>query len=216
MKSMLNEASSVAKAVEKAWTDAGKPTEFSIKVLEVGEKNFIGFSKKPAVISITFDARKQTARSHEAGKNQERRTHEQNPKGNKQLKPQVENHTTQKLPIKKDAAKLVQQKHPKEVVKEKSTTDHVELTTWQDDMVAFVDAELKTLLALWGMNLAFAIKVDKKALMVTLDGHLHSDAAEERNVFMSFSYILVQLLKRHFKKKFRGFQLIINAQKNPV
>lgn len=57
MKSMLHEASSVTKAVQKAWENSGKPREFTINVLELGETNFFGFSKRPAIVSITFDPR---------------------------------------------------------------------------------------------------------------------------------------------------------------
>src|SRR5258708_34816791 len=59
MKSMLHEASSVIKAIEKAWIESGKPLEFTINIHEVGEKNFFGFTKRPAIVSITYDPRKQ-------------------------------------------------------------------------------------------------------------------------------------------------------------
>ena len=56
MKSMLHEASSIISAIEKAWTESGKPSEFTIKILEEGEKGFLGFAKRPAIVSITFNA----------------------------------------------------------------------------------------------------------------------------------------------------------------
>src|SRR3990172_11151897 len=59
MKSMLHEASSIMKAIEKAWNESGQPTEFTVKVLEEGEKGFLWFSKNPAVISLSFDPKKQ-------------------------------------------------------------------------------------------------------------------------------------------------------------
>src|SRR5258708_17435903 len=59
MKSMLHEASSVIKAIEKAWIESGKPLEFTINIHEVEEKNFFGFTKRPAIVSITYDPRKQ-------------------------------------------------------------------------------------------------------------------------------------------------------------
>ena len=46
MRSLLVQASSVEKAVEKAWSSAGMPTEFTIKILEFGEKSFFGFEKR--------------------------------------------------------------------------------------------------------------------------------------------------------------------------
>jgi predicted RNA-binding protein Jag len=54
MKSIVEEASSIAKAIEKSWTRAGKPREFSIKIFEDAEKNFLGMTTKPAKIAIFF------------------------------------------------------------------------------------------------------------------------------------------------------------------
>ncbi len=55
MKSLVEEASSIAKAIEKAWERAGKPQSFSVKIYETGEKNFLGFTKKPAKVGIFFE-----------------------------------------------------------------------------------------------------------------------------------------------------------------
>lgn len=237
MKSMLHEASSVTKAIEKAWADAGKPTEFAIKVLESGEKNFLGLSKRPAIVSITYEPRKQgggqqgSSRSQErsrggvylrptsGGQSQPKQAHTQS---NTQLKDKP---LQRQLPNKKNDTPVVQpkpapmpmrpiqpqqQKPVKEVAK---TLEQPELLVWQDEWVAFVAKDLKELLALWGSASAFSTKIDKKNLTITLEEHLHADAMEERNVFMAFSYVLVQFLKRNYKKKFRGFQLILMVKK---
>ena len=45
MKSIMEEASSVAKAIEKGWQRAGKPQEFTVKVFEEPQKNFIGLTR---------------------------------------------------------------------------------------------------------------------------------------------------------------------------
>src|SRR3989304_9153035 len=58
MKSILHEGASIVKAIEKAWKESGKPSEFTVNVLEVGEKNFLGLTKRPAVVSISYDPRK--------------------------------------------------------------------------------------------------------------------------------------------------------------
>ncbi|MFC1841845.1 hypothetical protein ACFLYA_02125 [Candidatus Dependentiae bacterium] len=55
MKSIICEASSIAKAIEKSWQKAGKPQSFSVKVLEQEEKNFLGMTRKPAKIALFFD-----------------------------------------------------------------------------------------------------------------------------------------------------------------
>lgn len=55
MKSIVEEASSIAKALEKAWTRAGKPAQFSVKVFELPEKNFFGLTTKQAKVGIFFE-----------------------------------------------------------------------------------------------------------------------------------------------------------------
>ena len=63
MKSMLQEGSTIFKAIEKAWRNCGEPEEFTIKILEYGDKSFFGITKKPAVISINYDTRFQKKKS---------------------------------------------------------------------------------------------------------------------------------------------------------
>ncbi len=55
MNSIMQEASSLAKAVEQAWLKAGKPQKFSIRVFEDAEKNFLGITTKPAKIALLFE-----------------------------------------------------------------------------------------------------------------------------------------------------------------
>lgn len=66
MKSLVEEASSIAKAIEKAWERAGKPQSFSVKVYEASEKNFFGFTKKSAKVGIFFEEEVQK-KAHDRG-----------------------------------------------------------------------------------------------------------------------------------------------------
>lgn len=68
MKSIIEEASSISKAIEKAWIHAGKPREFSIKVFEEAKVSFLGFTKQSAKIALMFDEKKITIRSEEKTK----------------------------------------------------------------------------------------------------------------------------------------------------
>lgn len=54
MKSIIHEASSLAKAIEQGWIKAGKPQEFSVKVFEVEKTNFFGFVTQKAKVGIFF------------------------------------------------------------------------------------------------------------------------------------------------------------------
>ncbi len=56
MKSLLQEGSSIIKAVEAAWIKVGMPAEFSVKVMRDAEKSFFGLAtKNSAVISLCYD-----------------------------------------------------------------------------------------------------------------------------------------------------------------
>ena len=55
MKSVVQEASSVAKAVDAGWRKANKPAEFRVCVMEEGKSGFLGFNSEPAKIVVYFD-----------------------------------------------------------------------------------------------------------------------------------------------------------------
>lgn len=55
MKSVVAEASSIAKAIELAWQKAGQPKEFLIKVFQEPQRNIFGLTKTSAKVGIFFD-----------------------------------------------------------------------------------------------------------------------------------------------------------------
>lgn len=73
MKSIMEEASSILKAIEKCWTRAGKPQEFSVKILEKPEKYFFGLCKKPAKVALLYKDGEQ------GGYHKDRRTRQHKP-----------------------------------------------------------------------------------------------------------------------------------------
>lgn len=54
MKSVIQEASSLIKAIEKGWEKAGKPREFTVRILEEAQRNFLGLTTKQAKVGIFF------------------------------------------------------------------------------------------------------------------------------------------------------------------
>lgn len=64
MKSIVQEASSIAKAIERGLEKAENPRDFSVKILEYPEKNFFGLTTKPAKIALYFDDK--SRKPHEA------------------------------------------------------------------------------------------------------------------------------------------------------
>ncbi len=59
MRSVIHEASTIAKAIEQGWIKAGKPKDFTIKIFEEPQKNFLGFTTKNAKVGIFIDERQQ-------------------------------------------------------------------------------------------------------------------------------------------------------------
>lgn len=54
MKSLVEEASTIQKAVEKAWIRAGKPAEFTVKIFEEPKHNFFGMTTRSAKVALFF------------------------------------------------------------------------------------------------------------------------------------------------------------------
>lgn len=77
MKSIIQEASSIQKAIEQAWIKADKPREFSVRILEEPVKNFLGFTKKMAKIALFFGGQVRDGRP--SGQHRYRRRHHRRP-----------------------------------------------------------------------------------------------------------------------------------------
>ena len=62
----MEEASSIAKAIETAWNRAGQPTEFTVKVLELPQTSFFGLkTSKSAKVAFFFNEATVTVRPKE-------------------------------------------------------------------------------------------------------------------------------------------------------
>ncbi len=57
MKSIVEEASSIGKAIEQAWSRAGKPANFSVKIFEESQRNMFGLTTQSAKIGLFFDGK---------------------------------------------------------------------------------------------------------------------------------------------------------------
>jgi hypothetical protein len=74
MKSIMEEASSISKAIENAWNRAGQPQEFSVKILEHPKTTFFGLkTSKSAKIAFFFNEVIQKSREHPAQRQPQQR-----------------------------------------------------------------------------------------------------------------------------------------------
>ncbi len=212
MKSVLHEASTIMKAIEKAWEESGQPIEFNVKVLESGEKGFLWFAKHPAIVSLTFDPKKQGKKSRPS-KNDKKVSQKQRPKkqSNQKQKSDLRGKNDQRN-NRKDAPR---KKSPnKDVSKERKTS--TEPQVWNDQWIDEINTWLKELTDIMGITTKFTSNVEKRTLIITFNERLLGSADDEKLLFISLSYTLIQFLKKKHKKKFRGFHLLITSKGMPV
>ena len=214
MKSMLHEASTVIKAVEKAWVESGKPREFTVTVLEAGEKNFLGFTKRPAVVSISYEPQRAGARP-QAGRDMggrqkpgvrvgnERRFENPTRSGSDQNRQRV---VVRDLAQEKSAVQQPQQQQP--------VQQQQEIDQWTAELSNDIRGWLSELVTLLECNVPFTYKFDKRVLTITFEKNVLPTSEDERLLFGSFAYVLMQLLKKKHKKKFRGYHLVLTSKRH--
>lgn len=202
MKSIIEEASSVAKAIEKGWTEAGKPQEFSVKVFEEATKNFIGMTTKSAKIAIFFDQRTpvigerpKAATSSPAQRTARRAPARESAKPTRAPAPKRQEPTPKPRP----SLRPTQPQEPR--VRE----------TWNDEMISLAKTWVTDTIALIGKKDApFTIEASNYYLKIQFDAPLFENPDKDRAVFRSFAYLIMQSLRNKFKKSFRGFKVVLS------
>lgn len=96
MKSIMEEGSSILKAVEKAWIRAGKPQEFSVKIFEEEQKNFFGMTKRSAKVAIFFDEKKTTPAAEPKKELVRREMRSQNPREMREARDQQSSNSSRR------------------------------------------------------------------------------------------------------------------------
>lgn len=249
MKSMLHEASSVAKAIEKAWAESGKPREFTINVLEPGVKNFFGFSKLPAIVSITFDPKSvpivrsesndrrdqrqqqkpRTAISRDEQKRRDPREQRERPERtdrnndkDRSARQPVRSEQAQKpqrlQPVTEPRVRDAQREQVRDQQREqvREPRDHEDLVAWTPELTADLNAEAADLVTAIGITIPYAITTDKRNAHVAFAAGILPAVDDERQLFMSMSYLLIQFLKKKHKKKLRGFHITVTTNRHDV
>lgn len=211
MKSMLHEASSIIKAVEKAWTESGKPSEFTIKILEKGEKNFIGMTTRPAIVSITYGFVSEKPKDFNVNKrfNRPQVPSQDLPKPAFAPRPNLSKENVKNIQVKlkqpqKSVVPELQQK--KEIVQQ-----DLDIQVWDSELVNFCIDNLRQLFSALGFNSDCSTKINNRLLTVVLNKQIAVNEPDLRPVYASISHLLLQFLKKKYKKKFNGFQIIINS-----
>ena len=188
MKSLLQEAPSISKAIEKAWVSAGNPTEFTIKILDTGEKNFFGMAKQPAIVSIIYNLPKQP-KSPQRQKTEHKKYHQK-------LTPKTHTETKKEFTNPKPA------EHSKKR----------EYSSWKDEFIQDITLWIKEIKTIINIPLSFNTKIEKKTLTIIFANPVLAGIDEERLLFSGLSYLLIQFLKKKHRKKLLGYRLIITSK----
>ena len=205
----MQEASSISKAIEKAWEAAGHPKEFSIKIFEDPKKNFIGMTVQSAKVGIFFndkvttvDERKQKSESYQKRADTTSSRSSASPrtstpqdaalvKRNNDTKPQLKERAPQIKPVPASEATEVR-------------------VLWSPEMITAVQDWLTGACSLLGIdNLPCKIETSRYYLTVHLQMQVASDQEKEKQLCRSFSVLLMQALRHTFKRPLRGFKIIV-------
>lgn len=212
MKSIIEEASSIEKAIEKGWIRAGKPQEFLIKVLEEPKKGFLGlFTKKSAKVSLYFQERFQQDRSKRPGQFQDKRRPAMQPQrqtsGEREKSPnmQYQQQQRQRQPQQQQA----QQNHPHA---QQQQSQQPKQAPWTPAMITACKEWInKTLNIMHKTDVPFTIEDKNYYLTVIFSKPLLADTEKTKALYRSYSYLLMQSMRNQFKKSFKGHKIIIRG-----
>ncbi len=208
MKSIIQEASSIAKAVEEGWMKAQKPQEFSVKILEQAEKNFIGFTTKSAKIAIFF------SEALPAKMPEKQRPHHKNTPPQQQSKPVVNKQqpTGTARPAQQQDKYLADKSKNNNVALQPTETSKKKQfePLWNQAMVTRTEQWMRD--ALQNSNnehIQFTVEPQKFHLRITLSAPILPDQDKEKQLLASFSALILETLKRLFKLSLRGHKIVL-------
>ena len=235
MKSIIEQASSVMKAIEKAWNQAEKPKEFSIKIFEEEERNFFGMSTKPAKVGIFFGDK---PASHEKPAYKPRQEIKECRSSFSPLSPKApegshktrENKTQRTSPqAKPDHSRIPEQAQPTQPrvrAAEKPQQAKIETdpsfakategkprrvpATWNDTMVGTTHNWIKQTLSLMGLAAVdFNSEVAGKNLKLTFNTPLIADPIQEKQLFRSFAHLIMSSLRNQYKQEIKDLKVVL-------
>jgi predicted RNA-binding protein Jag len=227
MKSIIEQASSIMKAIEKAWDQAEKPKEFSIKIFEKEERNFFGMTTKPAKVGIFFTNKPVVHEKPTAKPRQEiKECRPESPKKDipKQTPKQQPQRPEQSRTEKAHVASTQPQKTAQPRVAQNSATQDTQNqglqgqaekprrapAAWNDTMINRVHTWLKQTLSLMGMHTVdFTSEVAGKNLKLTFNVPLITDPMHEKQLFRSFAHLIMSSLRNQYKQEIKDLKVIL-------
>lgn len=219
MKSIIEEATSVIKAVETAWNRAGNPEEFSIKVFELPHKNFFGITTKKAKIGIFFDEagiipvgtvqkekKEPAAKKHQPVPAMQQTSSQSTQRPQKEVRKPVQRKTSQPVPAHPVQKEIVEQTVPQEKAEEQTTA--LVMDQWTPESAQAVEEWIKNSLSLLGLSEArYTTSMHGAVLQFIFTAPVMEDFSKERQLFRSFIYLIMAFLRNKYKADIRQLKL---------
>jgi predicted RNA-binding protein Jag len=186
MKSIMEEASSISKAIDRAWNRAGKPTKFTVRILEEPTHNLFGLTVKSAKIAFFFDERAvvEAPQPPQA----ERRQRQEQPQQRQPERPQPREQRPQQT------ARRVRPE-------------------WNDELAQGAKEWILQLLSKIGLShIAFSTKQDGNLLRVTFSNSLTGTEAKDRMLYSSFASLIMTTLRQRFKRQLKHLKVVLTTQ----
>lgn len=194
----MEEASSIAKAIEKGWARAGKPQEFTVKVFEEAQKNFIGMTTKPAKIGLFFE--ENSIASAKQGSRDRMPVRKTQP-SHTQKQPQGQ----QSQPRHAQTQPQRQERPQPQQRKEAPTT-----SPWSNELIEAAREWVQDSLTMLGQkNATFSVDVDRYALKLQFNQLITKNGDREKMLFRAWAYLIMQALRQKFKRPLKGLKIIL-------
>lgn len=243
MKSLMEESSSIFKAIETAWQRAGKPQEFSVKILEHPETGFLGLTTvKSAKIALLFteSARQEAARSEprnresfaksadrgqqprqqrpERQPRQEQRQRQDFRRDGRHSGPRFEQRSEPRWQTEPRIAEQPQEiphQRPEQAPRQHNQPrEQQQRPSWNPEMVAAAQEWLKETLVLAGLpNIGAKSHVSQNYLKLIVDQAVSEDPRQEEMLLRSWSNLAFEALQDRFKQSLRGLRIVIEVRR---
>ena len=212
MKSIMQEASSVMKAIEKGWESAGKPKDFSIKVFEEPKKNFIGMTVQTAKIGIFFDEKLTISKEIEKDKPSYVKNTPQPQKAEPTHKPLLRRET----PVRPERTEPREFPKPEPVASTAQPVKEVPKTpkiVWTPEMITIASQWLSDILQTLNLSdVGFSTQTSHYQLLIKFNKPLLANDEKEQQLLRSFSLLLIQTLRHKLKRPLRGFKIMMTRE----
>jgi hypothetical protein len=228
MKSIMEEASTISKAIENAWNRAGQPQEFTVKILELPKTSFFGLkTSKSAKIALIFN--EITVKTKEQPQKQVRPL-PQRPSERKEQKEsgpserQVQRRPLQGRDQQRDQqrsergegrpARSEQRRQGPRPQEDGRRYEQRERESWSPEMIESAQDWIKETLILMGKpDIKVTSHVSNNYLKLYLDHPVLEDAKQEETQLKSWGSLAMEAVREKTNKPLRSLRIILESKR---